>query len=648
MERMDALPGPPWIFHRLPIAMFQTDAAGRVQHVNQHCLALLGLDAANVLGQPLVDFMTKPARSQYLQRLQGAFGRLHDVESQFVGGTGRIIDVSLSVSFEQDAAGMSDGILGAMVDLTTRRMAERAAERNAALLQSVTTHSNDAILITEAEPIEPPGPRILYANPAFTAMTGYSAEEVISRNPRILQGPRTDRRELDRLRRALKAWETVRVELVNYTKDGTEFDVEIDISPVADSSGFFTHWIAIQRNVTARRTQEAALRQAQKMEAVGQLTTGIAHDFNNLLTGISGSLELMRTRIGQGRTADLDRYIEAATASAHRAAALTHRLLAFSRRQALQPKPTDIKQLVQGMELALAQAAGPKIRIDAKLADDPWTILCDPTQLENALLNLVANARDAMPGGGHILVEAANAVLHRHPGAASLGNVPPGEYMALAITDTGAGMAPEVIARAFDPFFTTKPLGAGTGLGLSMIDGFVQQSGGHVRLRSEEGRGTTATVYLPRHLGAQAGQAAGPLAARPPNGPASAIVLVVEDEAAVRMIVLDALSDLGYTVLEAADARSGLHILESSARIDLLLTDIGLPGGMNGHQLAMAARLRRPSLKVLFITGYAGSAEEGDERMEQGMEVVAKPFEVSGLVARIQAMVGDRPSGQVQ
>jgi len=403
------------------------------------------------------------------------------------------------------------------------------------------------------------------------------------------------------------------------------------------------------RDTTAERAAaealaqaEEQLRQSQKMEAVGQLTGGIAHDFNNLLQGISGNLELMRTRAAQGRTAELGRYIETAMGSATRAATLTHRLLAFSRRQTLQPKPTEVNRLVGGMEELFHRTVGPGIQVETSFDAEPWPILCDPNQLENALLNLVLNARDAMPDGGHLLIETTNTALLDRRGAPKdwpPRNVPPGEYVALSVVDTGTGMTPEVMERAFDPFFTTKPLGQGTGLGLSMIYGFVQQSGGRVRLRSELGQGTTVAIYLPRHLGAVHPKQDANETADLQAASASAVVLVVEDELDVRMVIVEVLSDLGYAVLEAADGRSGLQILESGTRIDLLLTDVGLPGGMNGRQLADAARLRRPELHVLFVTGYAESVAVGNGQMEPGMQVMIKPFAMDALAARVQGIL---------
>ena len=390
-----------------------------------------------------------------------------------------------------------------------------------------------------------------------------------------------------------------------------------------------------------RERIEEDLRQAQKMEAVGQLTGGLAHDFNNLLAGISGSLEMVRMRTAQGRMTELERYIEAALSSVGRAAALTHRLLAFSRRQTLDPKPIRVDRLVGSLEDLFRRTVGPSIQIETKLTGELWPVLCDPNQLENALLNLVINACDAMPEGGHLVIETANIALDKKRGASSNGplvNVPPGEYVALSVTDTGTGMSPTTMTRVFDPFFTTKPLGQGTGLGLSMIYGFVQQSGGHIHLRSEVGQGTTVTIYLLRHLGAVGGAEVVTVAGLPAKG--SAVVLVVEDELPIRMVIADVLSDLGYTVLEAGDGHSALKILEAGTLIDLLITDVGLPGGTNGRQLADAARLQRPDLKVLFITGYAESAAVRNGQMEQGMQVMTKPFALVALAAKIQGILG--------
>ncbi len=391
-----------------------------------------------------------------------------------------------------------------------------------------------------------------------------------------------------------------------------------------------------------RERVEDALRHSNKMEAVGQLTGGLAHDFNNLLAGISGSLELIRARVDQGRTAELGRYIDTALVSTSRAAALTHRLLAFSRRQTLDPKPTDVNQLVADMEDLFSRTVGPSIQIETRLAGEPWTTLSDPHQLESALLNLVINAHDAMPDGGQLVIETTNTILvdrHGMPRDSHPTEAPPGDYVTLRVSDTGCGMTPDVLARAFDPFFTTKPIGQGTGLGLSMIHGFVQQTGGCVQLRSEKGQGTTVAIYLPRHLGVAILEAEDDEPIVLADAATSAVVLVVEDEPPVRMVVVDVLADLGYAVLEAGDGRSGLHILDSIAHIDLLLTDVGLPGGMNGRQLADAARQQRPDLKVLFMTGYAENSGANSRLLEEGMQIMTKPFTIDTLAARVHGMI---------
>jgi signal transduction histidine kinase len=393
----------------------------------------------------------------------------------------------------------------------------------------------------------------------------------------------------------------------------------------------------ITEEVGERLKAEDALRQAQKMEAVGQLTGGLAHDFNNLLAGISGSLELMQTRIGQGRLDDIGRYMAAAQGAAKRAAALTHRLLAFSRRQTLDPKPTNVHDRITGMEDLIRRTVGPGIAVAVTEAADLWAALVDPNQLENALLNLCINARDAMPDGGRITIATANRWLD--PGPARERDLAPGPYVSLCVTDTGTGMAPDVMAKAFEPFFTTKPIGQGTGLGLSMIYGFAQQSGGQVRITSEIGQGTTVCLYLPRHDGRADAEAAPSGVTQPPRAEQGETVLVVDDEPTVRMLVTEVLDELGYTAIEATDSASGLQVLQSDARIDLLITDIGLPGGMNGRQMADAARAQRPGLKVLFITGYAETSALGSGQLAAGMAVLTKPFVIETLGARIREII---------
>ena len=383
---------------------------------------------------------------------------------------------------------------------------------------------------------------------------------------------------------------------------------------------------------------EEQLRQSQKMEAVGQLTGGLAHDFNNLLVGIIGGLDLMERRLREGRTQGLDRYIGTALSAARRAAGLTQRLLAFSRRQTLDPRPTDLNRLIHGMEDLIRRTMGPQIDVEIVAAAGLWIAKIDASQLENTLLNLCINARDAMSAsGGRLTIETANRWLDER--AARDRELPSGQYICLSVTDTGVGMSPDVVQRAFDPFFTTKPLGAGTGLGLSMVHGFVRQSGGQVRIYSEVAQGTTMSIYLPRDWGAEE-RAATP----PPETVERAqgeTILLLDDEQAIRELASEVLGEHGYRILLANDGPSALKILESNARVDLLITDVGLPGGLNGRQVADAARVNRADLKVLFITGYAENAAVGDGSLLPGMEILTKPFVMSTLAAKARHMLAE-------
>jgi signal transduction histidine kinase len=393
----------------------------------------------------------------------------------------------------------------------------------------------------------------------------------------------------------------------------------------------------VARAISERASLEEELRQSQKMEAIGQLTGGIAHDFNNLLAAITGSLEMLQSRLTQGRVAEIERYVTAAHGAAKRAAALTHRLLAFARRQTLDPKPVDANRLIADMEDLIRRTMGPAIAVENIGAGGLWTILVDPNQLENVLLNLCINARDAMVNGGKLTIETGNRWLDDRSARAR--DLPPGQYVSICVSDTGTGMSPEVIARAFDPFFTTKPLGTGTGLGLSMTYGFARQSGGQVRIYSEVGKGAVVCLYLPRHLGEAAAADVLDQSAALVPGKHEQVVLVVDDEPTVRMLVSDILQELGYNSIEASDGAAGLHILQSKERIDLLITDVGLPGGINGRQMADAGRALRAGLKVLFITGYAENAVLSHGHLEHGMHVLTKPFSMDILAARISELL---------
>jgi len=386
--------------------------------------------------------------------------------------------------------------------------------------------------------------------------------------------------------------------------------------------------------VAERIRTEEALHQAQKMEAVGQLTGGIAHDFNNLLTGIIGSLDLLQRRLRRGEPLDVDRYIDAAVSSAQRAGALTQRLLAFSRRQALDLKPVDINQMVASLEDLLHRTTGENIQLVTELAHGLRPACMDVNQLESALINLVVNARDAMPDGGRITVSTASYREDSATGGGKQGPAP-GDYILMSVTDTGTGMSSEVLARAFEPFYTTKPIGQGTGLGLSMVYGYIKQAKGYVQIDSVPGRGTSVRLYLPMYKGEAVHLTAEPNLA--PEGTGETI-LVVEDEPVVRSLVVEVLTELGYQTLEAGDANEALAITESSQRIDLLVSDVGLPG-MNGRQMADIVRQQRPTLKILFATGYAESAAARDF-LGPDMAVITKPFDIESFAAKVREMLG--------
>lgn len=410
--------------------------------------------------------------------------------------------------------------------------------------------------------------------------------------------------------------------------------VEAISTPIPTEPGERPRVAVTARDITNRINLEEQLRQAQKMEAVGQLTGGLAHDFNNILQGIGGALDRVRHRIQNGRVNEVEKFLTAAIDSTNRAASLTHRLLAFSRRQTLDPKHIDANSLIASMEDLINRTMGPNIAVTFAGEPNLWVTRIDPPQLENALLNLSINARDAMPDGGKLTIETANVLLDESE--AKEREIAPGEYVSLNVTDTGTGMPPDVVARAFDPFYTTKPLGLGTGLGLSMVYGFVRQSGGQVCIETEIGEGTTIRLYLPRHTGGIEQNLTEP--SEQPGKGFGETILLVDDEQTVRMLITEVLTESLYSVLEAKDGSAAMKILETDQSIDLLITDVGLPGNMNGRQIADAARMIRKDLKVLFITGYADHAVLGKQHLEPGMEILIKPFEMSKLANKVRHM----------
>jgi PAS domain S-box-containing protein len=503
---------------------------------------------------------------------------------------------------------------------------ERTAQRD-----RMWTLSTDVMMMTGLDA------RIITVNPAWTTLLGWTEAELLGRkfmdfiHPDDLEPTRAESSKLRQGRAVVKFENRYRA------KDGSYFWLSWKAVP----DGEVIHSVA--RDVTAERQQaealqatEETLRHVQKMEAVGQLTGGIAHDFNNFLQGIIGSLDLIQKRVAQGRTQDLAGHAANAMAAANRAVALTHRLLAFSRRQPLDPKPLLANPLILSMEDLLRRTLSEKVHLQLSLEAALWPTMCDASQLDSAILNLAINARDAMPDGGLLTISTENTQLSE-AFAAKADAVKPGDYVCIRVADTGTGMPPEVIERAFDPFFTTKPLGQGTGLGLSMVYGFMRQSGGHAEIVSQPGIGTSINLYLPRCTGAIQDDACDAESRTSANG-AGSTVLVLEDEQVVRDIVVVVLEELGYHSLEAASGPEGLEILRSKQKIDLLVTDIGLPG-LNGRQVADAARLIRPELKILLMTGYAEAAATPDGVLARGMAMITKPFSIDRLAGQIKTII---------
>ncbi len=566
--------------------------------------------------------------------------------------------IEASGRIERDSRGKPVRSPGVLLDIDSRRTAEDERDRLNELLRIFTAAVPGVVYAKDLEG------RMLVANRGTADLIGKPPEFFIGK---------TDLDFLDDQQQARILMETDRRIMQNNVSEQIEEQVNLadgsaaiwlsTKAPLLDENGEVIGLIGSSIDVTARKKAEEAvrelnqtleqrieqavfereqiedaLRHSQKMDAVGQLTGGIAHDFNNLLAGISGSLELITKRLAQGRVGDVDRYVSVAQGAVRRAASLTHRLLAFSRRQTLSPRVTDVNGLIHDMEELIARTVGPEIDIKVVAQNDLWPALIDHAQLESSLLNLCLNARDAMPNGGRIIIETANASLEECTDPDH--GIPAGEHLSIRVTDTGIGMSPDIAAKAFEPFFTTKAIGAGTGLGLSMVYGFVRQSGGQIRVESIEGQGTSVVMHLPRHTAENAPRPVEPEVIEEPPHHTGETVLIVDDEPSVRMLVAEVISGLGYNCLEAADAQSGLQILQSDTRIDLLISDIGLPGGMNGREMADAAGDCRPGLPTLFITGYAKTSVLDDCHLRPCTQVLTKPFGLDALAGRVTGLIG--------
>ncbi|NJB77222.1 hybrid sensor histidine kinase/response regulator [Xanthomonas arboricola] len=639
-------------------AIIATDLHGLVTSWNEGAQRILGWSEAEMLGQTLERTFTPEdvERRQILIEAAAALESGSGMDERWhVRKSGQRFWANGSLMVLRDETGAAIGFVKVLRDRTAERLASEALRESERRLDALVRASSQSIFSASADWREL---RQLVGEGALSDALSASLnwqQEMVHPD--------------DRARLA----EAIAHSIINKTGLDVEYRV-LDADqrvgwtlmraiPLLDEREQIVEWFGTAADITDKRLAEQQLRQltetleervrersaalllaeeklrqSQKMEAVGQLTGGLAHDFNNLLTAISVGLELLQTRIEQGKYDRLERYVEMAQSSAARATALTQRLLAFSRRQTLAPTALEVQALVQGMHDIIARTLGPSIVLQLRPAADPWKVLVDAPQLENALLNLCINARDAMPDGGELTIAVANRVLEA--GAAQQLDLPIGEYVCLSVQDTGTGMSADVMSKVFEPFFTTKPIGQGTGLGLSMIYGFTRQSGGHVRIDSEVGVGTTMALYLPRFDGVLAQDEAVPATEQPLRSTApSCTVLLVEDETAIRVLMSEVLSEAGYRVIETAEGSAAVERLRSQETIDLLVTDVGLTGGLNGRQVADAGRQSRPTLPVLFVTGYAATAAVGAGQLEDGMEVLTKPFLAVDLERRVAQLL---------
>lgn len=741
-------------------ALILLDHDWRYVYVNAEAERLLGRDRGQLIGHDMWSVFPDTVGTIYDRRYHEA------VET---GRAVRFIQYYAPFRkwFRISAHPASDGLAIYFTDVTNDRMRDDQLR----LLELAVGRVNDMVVITEPDPEQgPQNPRIVYVNEAFVTRTGYSRADVIGRSPRILQGPETDPAEVARMAAARARWEPVRAEVLNYAKDGTQYWVEIDLVPLANDEGVYTHWVAVERDNTERRRAEEALRlseerfrlvaqatedvvwdhdivhqwiwwgdgasrlldrdvpaegtstevwvkhihpddrertvqsilavingtgehwhaeyrlvrldgtvvniadrgfvirdaggnalrmigsmsdistrvameerirQSQKLEAVGQLTGGVAHDFNNLLTVIIGSGEdLAQRAAGQPELVGSVQIIQSA---ASRAAELTNRLLAFARRQTLAPKLVNANDLVLGIENLLRRTLTEDIDVRIVTMPDLWSAEIDPGQLEVALLNLAINARDAMPGGGKLTLETKNLVLDEDTPSQQHEILPKGNYITICISDTGSGMTRDVLARAFEPFFTTKDVGKGSGLGLSMVYGFVRQSQGHVRIYSEPGVGTVVKLFFPR-----AAETTRPAeVSLPPVHDDAAVgsqrILVVEDDPLVRDYVVGVLEGLGYQVAACENGAAGLVALRSDAPFDLLFSDVVMPGGIGGQELAESALLLRPGIKVLLTSGYTEVGLPARALGGQAFHLISKPYRRRDLAMLLKQILADVP-----
>ncbi len=605
---------------------------GIITSWNRGAEKIFGYPAQEAIGRPmLMLFPTERVNEERDILARIARGEnVENFETVRIRKDKRQIHVSATISPLKDSSGKIIGASKIARDITERKQAEESLK----LLGSAVKQSKESILITDAE-LDLPGPKIIFVNPAFTQMTGYAAEEVIGKTPRILQGPRTDKAVLARLRKNLEQGEVFSGETINYRKDGKEFDLEWQVAPLRDAGGKITHFVATQHDITKHKKLEAQFRQSQKMEGIGQLAGGVAHDFNNILAVIQMQSELLKS--SGGLSADQAEFADEIGTTVQRAAALTRQLLLFSRREVFQPRDMDLSESITTTAKMLRRILGENVEMQLKLASQPMFIHADSGMMDQVLLNLAVNARDAMPNGGHLIIETSG-VEFDESAASQSAQVRAGSFVRLSVSDSGCGIPPENLSKIFEPFFTTKDVGKGTGLGLATVFGIVQQHQGWINVYSEVNHGTTFRVYLPR-LAKNGGKKSSQPALTATRG-GNETILLAEDDPSLRVSVRKALSQLGYRILEAPTGVKALEVWkENRDEIRLLLTDLVMPDGMSGKDLAQRILKENPKLKVIYMSGYSAEVVGKDFPLKEGVNFLTKPFEAQKLAQAIRKIL---------
>jgi len=620
------------LFDLIPAIVIFKDTKNNILRVNKRAAQIIGKSVEEIEGKSTLKCFPEGAEKVYkddLEVIQSGLPKLAFVEGH-QERDGKVRWVQTDKVPYRDEDGKVIGILALIQDITERKRTEESLQ----LLGSAVRQSKESIVITDAE-LDLPGPRIVFVNPSFTKMTGYTEEEAIGKTPRILQGPLTDKAVLSRLRKNLELGEAFEGEAINYRKDGKEFYLEWQIAPIRNAGGKITHFVAVQHDITERKRLETHLFQSQKMETVGKLAGGVAHEFNSIMTAIIGQSELLLTDLPPGDP--LCRNATEIRTAAERAAILTRQLLAYGRKQILQPKIIDLNAVLTGMESTLRHLVGRGTDVRITPAAGLKAVKADAGQIEQVIMNMVMNASDAMPNGGKLTLETANVTLAEEY-TSGFPDLKAGEYVMLAITDTGTGISEEVKGRIFEPFFSTKAIGHGTGLGLSTCYGIIKQSGGHIGVYSEPGRGTTFKVYLPQveHEAKVSIQRQQSL----DLPPGTETILLVDDDPALRMMAATLLRRLGYTVLAAADGIEALRLQQQSntGHVDLLFTDVVMPN-MSGKELADRVVALSPRTRTLFTSAYTENAIVHQGVLDKDVALLQKPFTPSALAHKLREVL---------